>query len=337
MSLGLSLSTRTSPRDAFNKPPQLPGALAESPLLTSMCAEPLRFYTFTGNPLAETTMDFAAWSPGKTHRARGTSFQMGGKGINVSKMLRRLGAPTTALCFLGGHSGEQCHTWLQSNGFHFRPFTTSSPTRSGLVVRTPHQSETTFLGPDAPPDADAWIQAAEALSELGASPGPERAVLAFCGSSPGWGEPAASPFHAAIEAWLEAKNPLWVDTYGPPLAWFSRHPVDLIKINADELRGLLGTEAPVDDLLQQALSQFPVKAWIVSDGPGPVWYASKGESPRYQTPPVVHEISATGSGDVLLACLLHARLSEGKSWDDAVRYALPQASANAAHPGIAEF
>ena len=55
--------------------------------------------TLTGNLLAERTLDFEAWEPGRTQRARTESFQVGGKGINVAKMLRRLGAPHTALCF----------------------------------------------------------------------------------------------------------------------------------------------------------------------------------------------------------------------------------------------
>ena len=48
-------------------------------------------FTLTGNLLAERTFQFASWEPGRTQRATGESFQVGGKGINVSKMLNRLG------------------------------------------------------------------------------------------------------------------------------------------------------------------------------------------------------------------------------------------------------
>ena len=53
--------------------------------------------------------------------------------------------------------------------------------------------------------------------------------------------------------------------------------------------------------------------------------------------PRVRQVSATGSGDVMLACILHARFHRGLSWRDAVIAALPYAAANAAHPGVAEF
>ena len=55
------------------------------------------------------------------------------------------------------------------------------------------------------------------------------------------------------------------------------------------------------------------------------------------TPPPVREVSATGSGDVLLACVLEAMFVRRLRLLDAVRFAIPYAAANAAHPGIAEF
>ena len=49
-------------------------------------------YTLTGNLLAERTLEFDHWSPGRTQRAKRQTFQVGGKGINVAKMLTRLAA-----------------------------------------------------------------------------------------------------------------------------------------------------------------------------------------------------------------------------------------------------
>jgi fructose-1-phosphate kinase PfkB-like protein len=51
----------------------------------------------------------------------------------------------------------------------------------------------------------------------------------------------------------------------------------------------------------------------------------------------VRQVSPTGSGDVMLAGVLFARLHHGMSWRDAVAWSLPYAAANAAHPGVAEF
>lgn len=293
--------------------------------------------TFTGNPLAETTSEYASWAAGRTQRATSSSFQMGGKGINVSKMLLRLGARTTALSFLGGHSGAQCAEWLGAQGLHHAAASTRQATRSGLVVRSPGTRETTFLGADVIPEAEAWAEMTRILHSMMPGQSSAKHALAFCGSCPGWASEAAACLRSMIQAWIEGGHPLFVDTYGPPLAWFTRLPVSLVKINADELRTLVPRQADINELLEQLQEESPVHTWIVSDGPGPVWLATKGEKPCSLTPPAVEEISATGSGDVLLAALLHARLCQGADWRQALAFALPLASANAAHPGIAEF
>src|SRR3954469_10539756 len=161
---------------------------------------PPHVFTLTGNLLAEQTLTFAGWSAGKTQRAITESFQVGGKGINVSKMLNRLRSPNTALCFAGGHAGMESEAWLRANGFNFRAFPTRASTRTGLVVRSHagNQPETTFLGPDVPPDADAVRAGAEFLD---AQAGGQ--VLALCGSFPGWAEGSFDPLRSAIERWIE--------------------------------------------------------------------------------------------------------------------------------------
>ena len=67
-----------------------------------------RIFTLTGNLLAERTLEFETWSAGRTQRATRESFQVGGKGINVSKMLNRHRVANTALCFTGGAPGAEC-------------------------------------------------------------------------------------------------------------------------------------------------------------------------------------------------------------------------------------
>src|SRR4051812_29478650 len=102
-------------------------------------------FTLTGNLLCERTLEFDDWSIGRTQRAVGQSFQVGGKGINVSKMLARLEVPTTALCFTGGATGLECEQWLRAQTFSHRAFACSRETRVGLVIRGGGHAETTFL------------------------------------------------------------------------------------------------------------------------------------------------------------------------------------------------
>ncbi len=75
----------------------------------------------------------------------------------------------------------------------------------------------------------------------------------------------------------------------------------------------------------------------MTSGGGAVSMIDKQGKMEALTPPPGREVSATGSGDVLLACMLHARLHLGLSLRAAVAFALPYAAANAADPGIATF
>lgn len=287
-------------------------------------AAPRPVLTFTGNLLAERTLEFAHWTPGRTQRAAAESFQVGGKGINVSKMLSRLGTANLALGFAGGAPGAECEAWLRARGFAYRLFPAAAPTRTGTVVRsrTGTPGETTFLGPDAAPGAAAVRAAAEFLAAQ-----PDGGVLALCGSFPGWAGADFDPLRAELERWL-GRGRLVVDSYGPPLAWAAARPVELIKINADELRTLAADGA-----------EFPPapRQWIISDGPAAIRVRDAAGATTVVVPPAVREVSPTGSGDVLLAAVLHGLVVRGFSLVEAVRFAAPLAAANAAHPGIAEF
>lgn len=312
--------------------------------------------TLTGNLLAERTFEFASWQPGKTQRAAAESFQVGGKGINVSKMLARLGARTVAACFAGGAPGDECLRRLHARGLEHRAFRTVAPTRTGTVVRVTGnaQPETTFLGPDAAPDAAAL---AECAAWLVAQPAAH--ALAICGSFPGFSSPEAAPLREAIMRRVEHGN-VYVDTYGPPLAWFVSQPVELVKINRHEFDQLcrefcaheensgfsraISPASPMSERLSAACREWPVRRWIITDGPRPVWFAARDEKspsapalPSSLQPPAIREISPTGSGDVFFAVALHNLANRHFSLAKAVADAIPCASANASNSSIAEI
>ena len=291
-------------------------------------------FTLTGNLLAERTLGFESWAPGKTQRATAESFQVGGKGVNVSKMLNRLGAPNTALCFTGGTTGQACEAWLTERKINYRSFATTAGTRAGTVVRGGSQPETTFLGPDVPPDAAAIRACAESLDGQ-----PAGAVLAVCGSLPGWESSDYDVLRDVVHRWPE-RGSLVVDTYGAALRWFVNEGVALIRVNRRELETLF---TPAEqklsggELLRIARDRHRALRWAVTDGKAPVWFIADHHDPESIPSPTVREVSPTGSGDVMLACVLHARFHRSLSWRDAVIWALPYAAANAAHPGVAEF
>lgn len=291
-------------------------------------------HTLTGNLLCERTLDFRTWSIGRTQRATHEEFNTRGKGVNVSNMLVRLGTPSTALIFAGGAPGAEAEAWLRTRGLPYVAFPTIAPSRTGTVIWSDEQPETTFLGPDAPPDRAAVQACADWLNHR-----PDGEVLALCGSFPGWDGEDYTPLREAIQDWMQ-RGRLYADIYGPPLRNLVHQPVELVKINRQEFAQLTSPDNPdfeIGPALSQLQSVFAVKNWVISDGPGSVWVLVEGKSPVQLAPPPIKEVSPTGSGDVLFACVLHNLIANEQPLVESVRLSLPYASANAAHKGVADF
>lgn len=294
----------------------------------------LSIYTLTANLLWETTFTCDIWHPGQTARAENSSVQAGGKGVNVSKMLARLGATNEALIFPGGDTGRLCVKWLKEHHFSIRCFDTRHETRSGLVVRSDNHPETTFLAPDCQLDRESIESCIPYLEGL-----PAGSILAFCGSIPQWEAPLFDPLRAILPGLIK-RHHVVIDTYGPPLEWFSQYPVALVKINAREFHGLPGVKelsSSPEDALRMAAEKWKPERWMITDGPMKVRGIDAQGKYLEKTPPPVEKFSAVGSGDVFLACLLHALFNQTMDFSSAVDFAIPYATANTASPGIADF
>ena len=75
-------------------------------------------YTLTLNPAIDYIVQLSApLTPGGINRSRFEAFQWGGKGINVSGMLKNLGVDSVALGFVAGFTGESLEKGLREDGF----------------------------------------------------------------------------------------------------------------------------------------------------------------------------------------------------------------------------
>ncbi|MBL4574796.1 MAG: hypothetical protein JKY51_01680, partial [Opitutaceae bacterium] len=209
--------------------------------------------------------------------------------------------------------------------------------RSGAVVRANGKAETTYLGLDSPVCAESIQACVDYLDTQGTD-----TVLAICGVIQNWDTSAWNSFRDLCTRWLITGRPLVVDSYGPALAWLVTHPLSLVKINRVEFAGLMNlAESPNDKqmevLLQKARQKWPVKQWVITDGPNAVWSISEELKIDSALPSITEEVSPVGSGDVFLAGLLYSFFKNGSELNQAVQFALPLASANTASGGIADF
>ena len=75
-------------------------------------------YTLTLNPSLDYVAETDSFNIGKTNRTKNEYFVAGGKGINVSLLLSRLGLDTTALGFIGGFTGEELERQLKKENIN---------------------------------------------------------------------------------------------------------------------------------------------------------------------------------------------------------------------------
>ena len=80
-------------------------------------------YTVTLNPAFDKTVEIPSLTVGAVNRITDMRTDPGGKGINVSKVIRELGGESTAVGILGGRTGRMIQDALEAmeikTGFRF--------------------------------------------------------------------------------------------------------------------------------------------------------------------------------------------------------------------------
>ncbi len=105
-------------------------------------------YTVTCNP----ALDYVMWTDGvasdRINRADKTALTYGGKGINVSAVLTRLGVPTRALGFAAGFTGDKLKALLTADGIaHDFVDLPEGETRINVKVKAAEELDFNAAGP----------------------------------------------------------------------------------------------------------------------------------------------------------------------------------------------
>lgn len=73
-------------------------------------------YTITFNPALDYISQVDKFEVGKINRTKSEKILPGGKGLNVSRVLKNLGLDNTALGFIGGFTGEELQKRIEEHG-----------------------------------------------------------------------------------------------------------------------------------------------------------------------------------------------------------------------------
>ncbi len=285
--------------------------------------------TITPNPLLDYVIQTPTPPTDGGHRVRSIDYTVGGKGINVARMLKTLGRPALAISFAGGPNGEKIRARLKEQGICAHLVPTAAETRAGINLVT-----------ETPPSQMWWIEDGEEL-EFGEVAAmllavrqhlPRARFVAMSGTIPG--RKNLDLYQRILEECRLFPCEVYVDARGEALRCALRVGRFFLKCNRQEVIETWNYDpfAPeqrncfVNDCRQAGLTGF-----MITDGPGDIIWSDL-RMIGFLRPPPVREISAVGSGDAALAGLIHAR-SEGKPFSEAVRWAIAAGAADAGYAG----
>ena len=93
-------------------------------------------YTVTLNPSIDYLVMVDDFEMGKVNRSKREAKYPGGKGINVSRVLKRMGNQTTALGFIGGQTGLFVKSYLENEQIPAKFTEVSGDTRINIKLKS---------------------------------------------------------------------------------------------------------------------------------------------------------------------------------------------------------
>ena len=115
-------------------------------------------YTVTFNPAIDYVVKTDKMKSGEVNRANEEKMYFGGKGINVSLVLRELGIKSRAFGFIAGFTGEAIENGLVSQGIETGFVRLKNGfSRINVKIKSDEETELNGRGPDIPDDAVAEL------------------------------------------------------------------------------------------------------------------------------------------------------------------------------------
>ncbi|GAA3232532.1 hexose kinase [Actinocorallia longicatena] len=270
--------------------------------------------TVTLNLALDVTYEVPALVPHSTHRVSAVLKRAGGKGINVSRVLRALGEETLATGLRGGPTGDLVLADLTAGGVPHDFAPVRGETRR--VVAVVAGDATVFAEPGPVVNAEEWAVFQRHFTQNARA----ASVVVLSGSLP-QGVPEDA-YAVLTRLAHEAGAKVLLDTSGPALTAGVLAGPDLVKPNLGELR-----EAGLDPAALPG-------ALVVSRGAEGLLAAVGGRYFEALPPEVLHG-NPTGAGDAAAAALAVA-LRDGAPWESALAEAVALSGAAVVTPVAGE-
>ncbi|MCI6676344.1 MAG: 1-phosphofructokinase [Clostridiales bacterium] len=253
-------------------------------------------YTVTFNPAIDYVVRMDSFLLDTVNRTIAEEIYYGGKGINVSAVLRELGHDSMALGFIAGFTGDEIAEGLNKQGIH-TDFIRLDEGMSRINVKIKAQQETEINGQGPHISEAAVEQLFDKLDSLKAGD-----VLILAGSIP---TSMPEDSYEQIMARLDGKNiQIVVDATKSLLVNVLKYHPFLVKPNNHELGEIFHTVLKTSDEIIEAakkLQQMGARNVLISmAGDGAILVAENGEIHQIGVPKGKVQ-NSVGAGDSMVA------------------------------------
>lgn len=286
-------------------------------------------YTVTFNPSLDYIVGLDHFESGAVNRTKTEQIFCGGKGINVSIVLKNLGVGSTALGFIAGFTGAQIEKKLNERGCSSRFITLDAGlSRINVKIKADAESEINGQGPRISEAALAAL-----FSQLKALQNGDTLVLA--GSIP---NTLPSDIYEKIMAALMEKDiKIIVDATCDLLLNVLKYKPFLIKPNNHELGEMFGVTLKTDEDIvcyaKKLQARGAQNVLVSMAGDGAMLLTATGEVHR-SAAPQGNVVNSVGAGDSMVAGFLTGFLETG-SLQTAFQMGVATGSASAFSPELA--
>lgn len=256
-------------------------------------------YTVTFNPSLDYIVTVEDFKLGLTNRTSSEQLLPGGKGINVSTVLKNLGVESTALGFIAGFTGEEIVRRVEAMGMKSDFIRVKEGiSRINVKLASIDGTEINGSGPSIKPEEAEELM--KKLDVLG-----EGDILVLAGSIPG---SMPDDTYRRVLARLEGRNVMAVvDATRDLLVNVLEYRPFLVKPNNHELGEIFGTElrdrASVIPYAKKMQEMGAQNVLVSMAGEGAVLAAADGSV--YEAPaPKGRLINGVGAGDSMVAGFL---------------------------------
>lgn len=283
----------------------------------------MRVVTVTLNPCIDKTLSVSRVVPDRKLPVRAMRRDPGGGGINVARVIQRLGGTVEALWNCGGRGGEVLVELLDEEGIVHHPQAMESETRENLIVTDESSGQQYRFGMPGPDltkqERSRWNDRIHGWHD---PPG----IAVFSGSVPP--DAPIEWYGELLAAWPDGTRVV-VDTKREALARALEQGVYLAKPNVHELEQIADKELCDDGQIVEAATDIiergGAKALLVSLGRGGAIIVTADGARRFAAP-AVNVRSKVGAGDSMVGGLVYA-LAQGRELYDAVKVAVAAGAA----------